>query len=54
MFTLRPRCLHAGDNYYVLGCVLKNAIVVYPVFAGLQLLIIIASHIILAKNWRYD
>ena len=35
----RLPCPCAGDTYYVQGCILYNSIIVYPVFAGLQLLV---------------
>lgn len=49
-----PSVCFAGDTYYVQGCVRKNATVVYPVFAGVQLLVCLATHWVLAKNWRYE
>eukprot|EP00887_Chlorella_sp_A99_P004878 scaffold4.g4878.t1 len=47
--TARP-----GDEYYIMGCVLLHSQIVYPVYAGLQLLVTLAFHVLLYRHWNYE
>lgn len=48
------QCAVTGDEYYIMGCVLLHSQIVYPVYAGLQLLVTLAFHVLLYRHWNYE
>ncbi|PSC76881.1 major facilitator superfamily domain-containing 8-like [Micractinium conductrix] len=52
--TPQNACLITGNNYYVEGCVLYNAIPMYAAMAGLQLCVNLGLWWVLAAHWSYD
>ncbi|KAL4431063.1 hypothetical protein ABPG75_006319 [Micractinium tetrahymenae] len=49
----QDQCIVLGDKYYVEGCVLYNAIIYYPIMAGLQLLNCLLCLVLVTRHGSY-
>ncbi|GAB4814373.1 hypothetical protein N2152v2_001419 [Parachlorella kessleri] len=48
------QCIILGAEYYVEGCILYNALVFYPIMAGLQLAVVLGMLVVIARHWSYS
>lgn len=51
--TCSTCCAITGDYYYTEGCILKNSIVMYPILAGIQVVVNVLFHYVTWINWHY-